>query len=51
MQERPEAMTSKGIVKKSVHSSLLSWALANDNNLSSSLFLDKEPQKQQMGKK
>lgn len=30
--------------KKSVHSSLLSWALANDNNLSSSLFLDNEPQ-------
>lgn len=29
---------------KSVHSSLLSWALANDNNLSSSLFLDNEPQ-------
>ena len=30
--------------EKSVHSSLLSWALANDNNLSSSLFLDNEPQ-------
>lgn len=40
-------MTSEGIEekgKKSVHSSLLSWALANDNNLSSSLFLDNEPQ-------
>jgi len=30
--------------KKTIHSSLLSWALANDNNLSSSLFLDNESQ-------
>lgn len=37
-------MTSKGIAEreKRVHSSLLSWALANDNNLSSYLFLDNE---------
>lgn len=42
--EMEEKALSNEFRGERLHSSLLSWALANDNNSSSSLFLDNEPQ-------